>query len=297
MDGKWRGTVEMTAAMVISGTIGWFVVLSGQPVTDVVFWRCAFGFVSLLVVCAGMGLFRVRITQRQFILAALGGVAIVVNWLLLFSAYAHASIAISTVVYNTQPFMLLGLGMLFLGERPPLAKLLWLGLAFVGMVLIVQAKPGVGYVGTNYLAGIGLAMAAAFFYALAALFAKKLTGTPPQLIALIQVGIGVLMLAPLANLTHPPQEAATWGFLVALGVVHTGVMYILLYGAIQRLPTPIIGTLSFIYPLAAVLVDVLAFGHRLHLVQIAGGVAILVAAAAMMLGWSFPGWKARTKAA
>ena len=51
-----RGTMEMTAAMLISGTIGWFVLMSGQPVTGVVFWRCLFGAMTLLVVCAVMGL-------------------------------------------------------------------------------------------------------------------------------------------------------------------------------------------------------------------------------------------------
>ena len=29
-----RGSFEMTAAMLISGTIGWFVLVSGQPVLD-----------------------------------------------------------------------------------------------------------------------------------------------------------------------------------------------------------------------------------------------------------------------
>jgi TctA family transporter len=38
-----RGSLEMVAAMLISGTIGWFVLVSGQPVLDVVFWRCVFG--------------------------------------------------------------------------------------------------------------------------------------------------------------------------------------------------------------------------------------------------------------
>ena len=50
-----RGTIEMTAAMAILGTIGWFVVMSGQPIMDVVFWRCAFGAVTLLVICARSG--------------------------------------------------------------------------------------------------------------------------------------------------------------------------------------------------------------------------------------------------
>lgn len=38
-----RGSLEMAAAMLISGSIGWFVLMSGQPVINVVFWRCAVG--------------------------------------------------------------------------------------------------------------------------------------------------------------------------------------------------------------------------------------------------------------
>src|SRR5262245_13365486 len=103
-----RGSVEMTAAMLISGTIGWFVVMSGEPVATVVFWRCVFGALTLIAICAALGLIKPGIISlRSFIVAVLGGVAIVLNWLLLFASYAHASIAISTTVYNTQPFMLL----------------------------------------------------------------------------------------------------------------------------------------------------------------------------------------------
>jgi hypothetical protein len=35
--GITRGTIEMSSAMLISGTIGWFVLFSGQPVLNVVF--------------------------------------------------------------------------------------------------------------------------------------------------------------------------------------------------------------------------------------------------------------------
>ena len=71
MNDKARGTVEMTTAMTISGTIGWFVVRSGQPVLDVVFWRCVFGALTLLAVCAALGLLRGAITWRRAGLAAL----------------------------------------------------------------------------------------------------------------------------------------------------------------------------------------------------------------------------------
>jgi drug/metabolite transporter (DMT)-like permease len=287
MSDKMRGTVEMTAAMVISGTIGLFVVLSGQPVMDVVFWRCAFGAITLLIVCAALGLFRPEVmTRRQIGWAAAGGVAIVSNWILLFAAFPRASISIATAIYNTQPFILVALGATLFGERLTLTKLSWLGIAFGGMLLIVQSKPDAGAVGTDYLSGILLALGAAFFYAIAAIITKKLKGVPPHLIALIQVTVGILMLAPFANFAALPVDAKTWTLLVAVGVVHTGVMYILLYGAIQKLPTNLVGALSFIYPVVAILADFLAFGHRLQPLQLLGAAAILIAAAGMTLGWT-----------
>jgi drug/metabolite transporter (DMT)-like permease len=63
-------------------------------------------------------------------------------------------------------------------------------------------------------------------------------------------------------------------------------MYVLLYGAIQKLPTALTGALSFIYPVVAIIVDWVAFGHRLQWMQWLGVVAILFGAAAMRQGWS-----------
>ncbi|MEZ0002796.1 DMT family transporter [Sinorhizobium fredii] len=283
-----RGSAEMTAAMLISGTIGWFVLMSGQPVTGVVFWRCVFGAATLAILAAALGLIDLRhLRPRIVALAVLGGVAIVVNWLLLFEAYSHASISIATMVYNTQPFMLLGLGALFLGEKITPTKLFWLTVSFAGMMAIVSAKPAGGTGTGHYLAGIVLSLGAAFFYAIAAIVTKLLKGTPPQLIALIQVVTGAAMLAPYAITAPLPQTAFQWTLLITIGVIHTGFMYILLYGAIQRLPTHVTGALSFIYPIAAILVDRIAFGHELQPVQIAGSAAILIAAAGTNLGWTF----------
>lgn len=211
---------------------------------------------------------------------------IVGNWVLLFASYSRASIAIGTAVYNVQPFMLVGLGAAFLGEKVTARKLGWLGLSFAGMLAIVNAHGDSGAPRGDYLFGILLALAAALLYAFAALIVKRLQGTPPHLIALIQVGTGVLMLAPLANLAELPRDVAPWASLATLGIVHTGLMYVLLYGAIQKLPTALTGALSFIYPVAAILVDWLVFEHRLSLAQWLGVAAILLAAAGMQQGWS-----------
>ncbi|WNJ82663.1 DMT family transporter [Pseudomonas canadensis] len=283
-----RGSWEMIAAMLISGTIGWFVLVSGVSVIEVVFWRCVIGGLTLLLVCALLGYLRLDLlTWAKLGLAMLSGVAIVGNWLLLFESYSRASIAISTAVYNVQPFMLVMLTALFLGERITVQKLAWLSVAFLGMLAIVTAH-GDHKAGDDYLAGIALALGAAFLYAIAALIIKRLKEVPPHLMAFIQVTTGALLLAPMVPWNSLPATPNAWAALVTLGVVHTGLMYVLLYGAIQKLPTAITGALSFIYPIAAIFVDWIAFGHRLGWLQWLGVAAILLAAAGLQRGWWWP---------
>ncbi|WP_455925207.1 DMT family transporter [Pseudomonas putida] len=279
MKSQTRGVLEMTSAMVISGTVGWFVLMSGQAALDVVFWRCLFGALAMLVACGTLGVFgRYRPSGRQVGLACLGGVALILNWVLLFSAYGRASIAIATVVYHTQPFMLLGLGAVILREQVAGRALVWLLVAFAGLLLIVFGG-GAGAAGPNYLYGVALALGSAFFYAVAALIAKGLKGMPAPLLVLIQMLVGVVMLAPFVNVSAVGQ--GVWGYLAVIGVVHTGVMSTLLYGAIQRIPTALVGALSFVYPVVAIAVDWLGFGHALGAVQLLGALGILLAAAGM----------------
>jgi drug/metabolite transporter (DMT)-like permease len=282
-----RGAVEMILAMMISGTVGWFVVMSGQTPQAVVFWRCLFGALAMLVACLTLGIFRrSRLDLRQFALVCLGGAALMLNWVLLFSAYSYSSVAIATVVYHVQPFMLVSLGVVFFAERLNAAKVGWLLLAFAGLVLIVVAKHGGQAVGSDYLVGICLALASAFFYAVAAAITKRLKALPAHLIVLIQMVVGVVLLAPFVDVSTVDIAIDTWTYLVIIGVVHTGVMSTLLYSAIQKIPTGLVGALSYIYPIVAILVDWIAFGHPLGILQMAGAAAILLAAAGMNFGWT-----------
>lgn len=221
---------------------------------------------------------------RQLSFAILGGIALVLNWTLLFAAYAHASIAVATVTYHVQPFMLVALGALLFGEKLTANRLGWLLLAFAGMVLIVTGRQNGGG-GDDYLLGVALALGAALMYAIAAAIVKQLAALPPQLIVLIQLTVGALVMAPFAGLATPPAAPIDWLLLATLGLVHTGLMSTLLYGAIQKIPTSLVGALSFIYPAVAIVVDWAAFGHRLSLLQLLGTLAILGAAAGMNFGW------------
>ncbi|MDR6861382.1 drug/metabolite transporter (DMT)-like permease [Variovorax guangxiensis] len=284
------GTLQMIAAMLISGTIGWFVVRSGQPVIELLFWRCVFGAAALLVVCALTGSLLGKFTLKHLGWATLGGAAIVLNWLLIFEAFSRASISVAIAVYNTQPFMLVALGAIFFSERITATKLMWLGIAFAGVLLIVQARPSTAaYAGADaaYISGVLMALCAAFLYAIAAIVTKKLGDMPPHLIALIHVCVGTVMLAPFADLANLPTDSRAWADFVVMGAVYTGLVFALLYGAIQKLPTHSVGALSFLYPLFAMVVDFVAFDHKLKPLQFVGSAAILIAAAGMNLGWRF----------
>jgi drug/metabolite transporter (DMT)-like permease len=68
---------------------------------------------------------------------------------------------------------------------------------------------------------------------------------------------------------------------VVVGVVHTGLVYVLMYDAIHRLPTHMQGALSFLYPVVAIAVDVVAFDRRFEPEQMLGAGAILLAVAGM----------------
>ena len=280
------GLAQMAAAMTLSGTLGVFVLESGQSAWNVVFFRCVFGALSLFVYCWARGLLKPGLfTARTLALAA--GAALVLNWVLLFSAYRLASISLATAVYNVQPFFLIGLGVLFLGERPTRGKLAWSVIAFVGLMLVLRLFHTGGAGGGAYLSGLLLGLGAAALYGVTAIIVKRLKNIPPQVLALVQVTLGAAMLLPMADFGALPSAPLQWGCLVALGLVHTCLMYILMYSAIQKLPTTSTAALSFIYPAVAIMLDFAVYGHRMDASQIAGVAMIFLAAAGVSLNWTW----------
>ncbi|MET8976255.1 DMT family transporter [Streptomyces sp. NPDC004539] len=277
-----RGVLQLTAAMLLSGTIGVFVVESGASPFTVVFYRCVFGALFLALYCLARGYFRQHgFTARKLGLTALGGVFIVFNWAFLFESYRRTSISVATVVYHTQPFIVVLLGAALFKERLTARKAGWLGIAFLGLVLVAGAGGGVagagGATGAG-LAGMGYALLAALFYGLSTVVTKRVTGIRPHLVALVQVTLGIPLLLPFTRLSESTElGGAGWGWLIGLGVLHTGVMYVLMYAAYQKLPTSKIAVLAFVYPAAALLCDWAVYGHHITWLQ-ALGVPLIVAA-------------------
>ncbi|MGW3206576.1 DMT family transporter [Streptomyces sp. NPDC001135] len=278
MTSELKGTAQLTTAMMLSGTLGVFVVESGAPPFDVVFFRVLFGALALGGYVTARGWLRDHgFTPRTLGLAVLGGVFIVFNWVLLFQSYRNTSISVATVVYHTQPFYVVLLGALLFRERLTAAKAGWIAVAFAGLVLVSGVTPGDFASGGSYLTGIGQALLAALLYGLSTLVTKRITGVRPHLIALVQVLVGIPLLLPFADFGAMSGTGWGWGWLAGLGLIHTGVMYVLMYAAYAKLPTSKIAVLAFVYPAVAMLTDWAVYGHHIGLVQ-ALGVPLIVTA-------------------
>lgn len=269
------GSLQLALAMAISGTIGLFVVESGQGPINSVFFRCLFGALVLFLYIYIKGIFcKSYFRLKNTICMIVIGLSIVINWIALFSSYSYISIGLSTTIYHMQPFLVFFGGALFLNEKLGGVKLFYIVLGFLGLLLIVN--PTVKGVGEHYFLGCFLALCAAFFYTVATLTAKKMDKIPPHIVAVVQMLIGVVVLLPLVDFKDLPENNIQWSLILTLGVIHSAIMYLMIYSAYQKLPTYKIAVLGYIYPLTALIVDYLYFGEALNALQIFGGALIVV---------------------
>ena len=79
--------------------------------------------------------------------------------------------------------------------------------------------------------------------------------------------MGVAVLAPMVSFEAGTFSAQAWSSLLVVGLVHTGLVYNLMYGAFQRLRAETIASLSFIYPAVALGTDLLLFDATLGALQ------------------------------
>ncbi|MGE8319752.1 MAG: DMT family transporter [Comamonas sp.] len=283
--GAWR----MLAAMVLSGTIGLVVVESGLPPPLVVLARCVLG-------ALGLGAWVwwrrqwVAVGRGDALWIAAGGLALVFNWVALFSAYRYTSIAVATVVYHVQPLMLLAVAA-WQGEPVQARKLPWLLLALLGVALASGAVTADGMAAGSWTGAL-LALLAAALYTVTTVATRRVAHIPPAQVAMLQMALGggVLALAAAPMLLAGSEQGAlqlsarVGALMLVLGLVHTAFMYTLMYAAYQRLAAPAIAALSFVYPAVALAVDLLWFGQVLTPAQWLGMGGIVVAVLVHRLG-------------
>jgi drug/metabolite transporter (DMT)-like permease len=212
--------------------------------------------------------------------AVSAGVLAVVNWLLFFGAIERTSISVATVVVHVQPFLVMAFGAWWWKERISRAQAVAALASLIGLALasgwVDGALTGVGW-SSSYLWGVALALLNSVGYAALTLIANRARGVSPLALAWWQCAVGAVVLLWWPFTQGWPAAGPAWAWLAGLGVIHTGLAYVVLYAGVARLTAGRVAVLQFVYPASAVAVDWLVYGRALSASQLLGVVVMLVA--------------------
>jgi drug/metabolite transporter (DMT)-like permease len=166
------GLLQLSLAMIIVGTIGFFSRLSGLPSMELVFIRC----ISAALFLAAYWLFSGRYKKeewekREVSIIVFGGVMLVLNWILFFASFEHTAITIAISIYNLAPIIVLVISWIFLKARIRWFGLLSVFLAFIGSLFTSGITLKTMHSGQSFIGPLDAAVAA-FFYAFVILTGK-----------------------------------------------------------------------------------------------------------------------------
>jgi drug/metabolite transporter (DMT)-like permease len=272
-----QGVALMAAGGLLLGTLGVVVEEAGQHPLTTVWFRCVFGGVALLLWGAITGrLNELRLRGKGLAAALAAGALMITNWALFFAAIERTSIGVATVVFHVQPLWVLVLGAWWLREPVRGRQLGAALLALAGLALATGLSDGAtttgNGIGSAYAIGLLMCLGGSLSYAAVTLIAKlaKDSGTSSFALAWWQCAVGTVALAWWPALHGWPAWGSSWVWLAGLGVIHTGLAYVVLYAGMARLSTGRIAVLQFVYPAAAVVMDWLVYGRALSAVQLVG---------------------------
>lgn len=284
-------TVKLVSGLMLIGTVGAAVVASGLDAITIVFWRSAIGAVFLTIWCLATGILPDRsLTLRNLVLGAVAGISLVLSWAAFFQGILLTSISTATILFHVQPFLIVVISAVFLKERISRAQIVWLCLAFVGVALASKLTFSSGEIDRDWMAGVLILLGGAFVYAITAVAGKELRDQRGEITTLIQTVAGALIFLPFVNFSQDIALPA-WGFLTMIGILQTGVAWVLVYSAYPHVSTPLIAVLSFVNPMTAILSDWFFYGHLIGPLQGLGMGLIVLGTLGVKRGWRpWPRW-------
>jgi drug/metabolite transporter (DMT)-like permease len=266
-------------AMVIFGTIGIFVRFINLESSEIAMLRGLIGSLFLLLISLirrdkiALSSVRENLLPLVFSGAVLAG-----NWIFLFEAFKHTTIANATLSYYMAPVFVIGLSPLVLKEKIIPRKVICLAAALVGMLLILKGSSQSSPAG-NDLLGIAWGIAAAACYASLMLTNKFIKSMNGMDTTLVQLAIATVVLFCYVSLCGGIAFSGLTPVAVmavmALGLVHTGLGFFLFFTGMKGLNGQSIATLSYIDPITALLASFLIFGEAMNGVQMLGAVLLL----------------------
>jgi RarD protein len=207
----------------------------------------------------------------------LSGIALGGNWIFLYQSYNHTTLTNATLGYYFAPVFVMILSPFVLKEQLSVKKMVCIGVAIIGMVLIVGN--GIGASGTGDLLGIFFGLIAAACYAALMLLNKFIHRMGRLEITIIQLGLTALLLLPYVFFTEGfgifGVSRSSVPFIIILGIVNTGIGFWLFFSGMQKLKGQSIAMLSYVDPFVAILISAIILREQMTIVQMLGGALLL----------------------
>lgn len=270
--------ILLIISMAIFGTIGLFVRNIALESGEIALYRAVLAAMLIgIYLLVTKQRIPFKVIKKDVPLLMLSGMAMGINWILLFQAYKYTTVSVATLSYYFAPVIVTVVCPFLFREKMTAKQWICFVMSTVGLVLIT----GIGDIGqsNNHLTGILFGLGAAVFYATVILlnkFIKNVDGihrTFLQFIAAIIVLVPYVLATGGFNLSSLNSKG--WINLLIVGLIHTGITYCMYFSSLKELPGQKAAILSYIDPLVAVVVSVAILGESMTLLQVAGGALIL----------------------
>ena len=273
-----QARLMLIASMTVFGTIGLFVRYIPLASGEIALYRAV---LAALLIGAYLLITRQKIPfadiRREVPLLLLSGMAMGVNWILLFEAYKYTTVSVATLSYYFAPVIVTAVCPFLFHEKLTGKQIVCFLMSTLGLVLITIT--GGMQAGGQDMIGILFGLGAAVFYATVILLNKFIRGVAGIHRTFLQFLAAILILLPYVLLTSGVNLHQLSGFglamLLIVGLVHTGVTYCLYFSSLKELPGQKAAILSYIDPLVAVLVSVCLLGEAMTAQQLLGCALIL----------------------
>ena len=279
MHGKNTSRLQLILSMAIFGTLAPFVRNITVSSGELALYRAV---LAALVIGAFLLVTRQKINLkaigRELPLLLLSGMAMGINWILLFEAYKFTTVAISTLSYYFAPVIVTVVSPFLFREKLTKKQIFCFVMSTAGLALVI----GITNLGSggNDLLGIAFGLGAACFYAMVILLNKFIKGVAGIHRTFLQFLSAIAILLPYVLLNGGMNlvglDGLGWCCLLVVGLIHTGITYCLYFSSLKELPGQEAAILSYIDPLVAIVIGVLVLGEPLSWQQLIGGSMILM---------------------
>ncbi len=280
MEKLTKDKIKIIIAMLIWGTLGVFVRGIDLGSVEIAFFRALIGsmFLLLLGILKGEKLTGVEF-KKNLPLLILSGTIIGANWILLFQSYNYTTISNATLSYYLAPVFIAIFSSLILKESLSTKKIMYIFMALIGLFLILQTGGKSNMLPYNHVKGILYGLSGALLYAIVVMLNKYIKGIPTFTITLVQLFIASIILLPFIIGQNASDlksvDMKSWIIMLLLGIIHTGIAYLLYFSAIINVEGQSIAILSYMDPIFAVLISYLFLDEPMGVLQILGGFLIL----------------------